>query len=482
MLILSPALLLSLAIVAHAFPNVKKNITNPIVKITVNTQNRHQVIDGFGISQAFQRARQVQRLSPAERQKAVDLLFSTETGAGFTILRNGIGSSLNYDEDYMKSIAPTSPGSPNDTINYEWDGDDAGQVWLAKEALKRAGSALSIYADAWSTPGYMKTNGDDVNGGYICGTRNTYCKTGDWRQAYAKYLIQLLRFYKEEENITISHVGFLNEPDLNQTYASMQASGFQAADMLQVLKPTLAESEFKDVKIICCEATGWGDGEDILSELQSVPGADSLMDVYSAHGYSVHPALPFHTSRKVWQTEWADLDGSWRTTWDYLGKEGDGIAWANKIHQALTLSNISGMLYWIGAENTTVNSALIRISNGTVTPSKRLWAFAQYSRFVRPGAIRVEAQSDTGYVRVSAFQNTDRKLAIQVLNNGHSDLEVEIAIAGLNGTDHLARTWRTGNEVDLEESAQVNFNTTVSGLGALTIIIRQREMVSFVVT
>jgi O-glycosyl hydrolase len=186
--------------------------------------------------------------------------------------------------------------------------------------------------------------------------------------------------------------------------------------MLRVLRPTLEASEFKDMKVVCCEATGWGDAQDILAELQSVPGTDATIDVYSAHGYSVHPALPFPVkATRVWQTEWADLDGSWRTAWDDLGKEGEGIAWANKIHQALTLSNVSGMLYWIGAEMTDVNSALIRIDNGTVVPSKRLWAFAQYSRFVRPGAVRVEAKSNVGYVRVSAFVNRDGKIAVQVL-------------------------------------------------------------------
>jgi len=391
------------------------NVSIPRVKITVDAQIHHQQIDGFGISQAFQRARQVQRLVPTEQQKALDLLFSTETGAGLTILRNGIGSSTNYSSDWMKSIAPRGPASANGTLQYEWDGDDAGQVWLTKEALQRAGGDLTVYANAWSTPGYMKTNGQDSNGGSICGTREADCASGDWRKAYAEYLIQLLRFYKEKENITISHLGFSNEPDLNQTYASMQSSGFQAADMLKVLRPTLEASEFNKVKVVCCEATGWGDGQDILAELQSIPDAESTIDVYSAHGYSVNPALPLETRAKVWQTEWADLDGKWNTAWDNLGKEGEGISWANKIHQALTLSNISGFLYWIGVENDVSNSALVHIQNGTVIPSKRLWAMAQYSRFVRPGAVRVEARSDVGYVRVSAFLNRDGRIAVQVL-------------------------------------------------------------------
>ncbi|KAF2463049.1 glycoside hydrolase, partial [Lindgomyces ingoldianus] len=388
--------------------------------VTVDTQTRYQVIDGFGISQAFQRSAQIHGkfgLSTQNQQQVLDYLFSNEIGAGFTILRNGIGSSTSYVEDFMKSIEPINPGGQNATPKYEWDGDDGSQVWLTKEAMKY-GVGI-VYANAWSAPGYMKTNGNDSNGGYICGVSSTSCESGDWRQAFANYLVRYLRFYQEREGIEITHLGFLNEPDLNQTYASMQSSGFQAGDFLKVLSPTLKSSGFGNVKIVCCEATGWNDGEDILAELQSVPGAENTLSVYSAHGYSSNPSLPFKTSvSRVWQTEWADLDGRWNTAWDNLGKAGEGIAWANKIQQGLTLSNISGFLYWQGAETTSTNSALIRLSNDTLSVSARLWAFAQFSRFVKPGAVRVKAESSIGYVRVSAFENVDGKHVVNVVNNG----------------------------------------------------------------
>ena len=61
--------------------------------ITVNIKQTYQTIDGFGFSEAFQRANLIVNL-PADKQKAlIDLLFNTTTGVGFTIVRNGIGSS-----------------------------------------------------------------------------------------------------------------------------------------------------------------------------------------------------------------------------------------------------------------------------------------------------------------------------------------------------------------------------------------------------
>ena len=91
------------------------------------------------------------------------LLVSTSGGAGLSILRNLIPSD-------SSSIEPTSPGSPSATPKYVWSGNDAqyqGQLWLAKQA--RTYGVSTFYNDAWSAPGFMKTNNSEANGGSLCG-------------------------------------------------------------------------------------------------------------------------------------------------------------------------------------------------------------------------------------------------------------------------------------------------------------------------
>ena len=152
-------------------------------------------------------------------------------GPGLTSLRNGIGSSLTNPYDLMKTIEPVSPGSPDGTPWYDWKGTvkpgfglDSGQLRLTKDALARG--VQKVYADAWSAPGFVKNNGSDSYGGHLCGVTGTEYATGDWRQAYANYLVQYLRFYKQE-GIDIDYVGFLNEPDLKWV-----CSGFLTFDQV----------------------------------------------------------------------------------------------------------------------------------------------------------------------------------------------------------------------------------------------------------
>lgn len=173
-------------------------------QVTINTGSLLQEIDGFGVSQAFTRAREFEECPEPARQRGLDYLFSTETGAGLTMIRNRIGSTT------ADCILPRNPGGPNATPKYTWDGSDSSQVWFSRQA--RRYGVTTIYADAWSAPGYMKTNGNEANGGYLCGVTGRTCASGDWRQMFADMLTAYVKFYAQE-GVPVTHLGFLNEPD-----------------------------------------------------------------------------------------------------------------------------------------------------------------------------------------------------------------------------------------------------------------------------
>ncbi|VDC06962.1 unnamed protein product [Peniophora sp. CBMAI 1063] len=407
------------------------------VTVTVNSEQTFQEMDGFGFSQAFGRANDVKNLPAAQQKQTLDLLFNTSTGAGMTILRNRVGSGGTGD-----SIEPTSPGSPTATPKYVWDGNDSGQVWFSQQA--QSYGVDTFYADAWSAPAFMKTNNNENSGGYLCGVTGETCSSGDWKQAYANFLVQYVKYYASV-GIAVTHLGFLNEPDYTTSYSSMNSNGQQAADFLKVLHSTV-QSSGVDVQLTCCDATGWSAQTTLTAGLISA-GVEDIVDVITSHSYSSSPSTPMKTTRKVWETETADLDGSFSpNNWYSSGAAGEGLTWANNIYTAIVNANVSAYLYWEGAEIGTTNSALVLISGTTPQASKRLWAFAQWSCFVRPGAVRIGTSGTGTNLKFSAFKNVDGTVSVQVINTGASEQSVTVVPSGF--TPNSASAFVSAQETD----------------------------------
>ncbi len=227
----------------------------------------------------------------------------------------------------------------------------------------------------------------------------------------------------------------------------MRSSGTQAADFIKILAPTIQRANLSYVKIACCDAEGWSDQVGMLGQLRSV---DDQIGLITSHAYTSGPSGPMNTRHRVWQTEAADLNGAWTASW--TGGAGAGETWANNIYQAVVNSNCSGYLYWVGVQGGATNSKLVRIDGGKVIPSKRLWAFANWSRFVRPGAVRVgiSGTASSG-MRVSAFRNVDGAIAVQFINSGTGASKVGVKVAGGSGAPTAVKGWITDNTHDVGE-------------------------------
>lgn len=390
--------------------------------LTVDRTERHQPIDGFGYSIAFQRSSLVHNLSEDKREEALDLLLDRETGAAPSILRLGIGSSATNPYDWMLSIQPTDPGGPTATPNYVWDGWDGGQVWYTKEARKRG--IDRFYADAWSAPAYMKDNGTDTNGGALCGLQGATCASGDWREAYARYLVQYAKFYRQE-GIRIDELGFTNEPDWTTSYASMRFTPAQAAEFLKVLGPIAQRA---GVDVACCDSYGWQQSDAYAQAIEADPEARRYLDIFTGHGYASPADRPLPTTARTWMSEWApsSVADGWNAAWD-SGKGTDGIALAERIHDTLALADSSAFIFWLGSSRGGT-AALMQVddANNAYQVSSRLYAFAAYSRFIRPRAVRIGVDGAPDGVKVSAYRNADGTEVVEILNTTNAAVRTGI--------------------------------------------------------
>jgi glucuronoarabinoxylan endo-1,4-beta-xylanase len=377
-------------------------------QVTVDPGQRHQLINGFGFAEAF-REPVITALPDAEQQQLGNLLFDPSTGAGMSIVRFGLGGS-------------TDPG---DKIS--GPGDVAEQVWLGKLAEQHG--VHQFYADAWSAPAEMKTNGSLDNGGTLCGSPGAACANGDYRQAYADVLAALAKGFADQ-GIPLQDVDFVNEPEIGPAYASMQMTPAQAADFVPYLGRALAALHLP-TKVACCDAEGWTTGADYTKAVLGSPQSARYIGLITSHGYTAAPTTPLTSARPVWESEWANFS-PWDPAWDDA-TPGSGFTWAQDLQTALTAANVNGFFYWWGASASTANSGLIQVQGPTINLSKRYWAFAAFGRYIRPGAVRIGAASTDSDLAVSAFANRDGSLVVEILNTGTTAQPVSLRGIPMNG-------------------------------------------------
>jgi O-glycosyl hydrolase len=249
----------------------------------------------------------------------------------------------------------------------------------------------------------------------------------------------------------------------------------QAADFDAVLAKAL-HSAFPDPKlsphIVCCDPVGWGQAQGYADALAS----NDYVKVISSHGYGGAPNSPITGlgHRHTWETEWANLSGQWNASWDD-GGDGAGFTWAQHIYDGLAKANLSAFLYWWGSAVGDSNDAvLIRYTNNTLEISKRLWAFANYSRFVRPGAIRIGATASDNNLETTAFKNTDGSLSIVVFNISHSDISTTFSLQKASITTNCTVTpYITDDSHNAARQAQLHiqqqeFSATVPARSLVT--------------
>jgi O-glycosyl hydrolase len=441
---------------------------------TVNGAITYQTMTGFGISEAFGQAASVMNAPSGEQQQVMSLLFDPNTGAGLDILRNEISA------DPGSTIEPNNPGSPSAAPNYlslASINQDQGQLWFAQR-MKSSYGLTNVFADAWSAPGFMKTNGSQDNGGTLCGAPGASCSSGDWRQAYANYLVQYAKDYAAA-GVPLTFVGPENEANLSTGYDSMLLTPSQTANLLDVLGPAVASSGLS-TQVECCATEGWDYAQQYAAGIDADSTASSYTKVFGSHGYTQAPNSPLNGwAKPAWETEWyGSGNSSWNSAWDD-GTDASGFSWAQNIYNGLVNARLSAFLFWYGTVTQGGgNGALLMLnSNSTVSVASRLWAFANYSRFIRPGAVRIGATSSTNAVEIAAFKNSNGTVAITALNTSSSADPITYSLSGTgvsNGATVTPYVTNASNNTAVQA-------TTSVGNGSFTAIVPARSLVTYVI-
>ncbi len=496
----------------------------PAGDVNLNWNAERQVVDGFGASGAFNKGGSIWRLpDAATREKMLDLMFSKEKGIGLSIWRNIVGDGgVNYSgwgTDYDGSADTIWPDRAG---GFVWDRADWAekkptfdkyQVWLMKEALKR-NPDMVFMSTVWSPPHWMKTNnsvmGNDARATANGQPTNAGRVKPESYQDFADYLAEYVLGYEREFGLKISYISIANEPSLSSAYAHAAWNANELNTFVRdYLGPTF-RAKSVPAKIMMPEHVNFSENALFTNSLNDAV-TRHFIDVVGTHAYGLNFTADAHTTtfptvknlnKGLWQTEFMSQGAPQDNQYEN-NLVGDGVKFSKVMSDMLQFAEINAYLaWWAIANNGADGSDLIRLANdgqpqgsaatnftGTETGEyrvfKRFYTFGQFSRFIRPGYLRLNTDNyrPKQDVRISAYKRPDNHLNLNdpkfVIVAVNQDIDVQTVTIRLDGfpdTKVLA-TYRTSDSENMRRLADSRVV-----FGQLTLTLEPNSVTTFVAT
>lgn len=473
------------------------------VTLKVAAEKEHQTIHSFGASDCW-RTQYLGEWQDAKREQMADWLFSTEVdkkgnpkGIGLSLWRFNIGSGSHEAGDNSGVISDWRRTECMLNEDGTWDfSKQAGQRWFIEAARKRGVK----YTLGFSiTAPYFMT----INGMTRADKENPYANLKETE--YKNYADFMVRVCKE---LGIDYLSPINEPQWDWIVTrqeGMQATNRECSRLMfyideaieeQDADVTVAFGEAADIRYLYRGQTERPLRDNQINEIFAKDGVHSISElkhiepVVTGHSYwSTWPLDTLVTTRtelrdaikeklpegyNYWQTEYCPMEqnadnpngGGGRD----LGMDA-ALYIARIIHADLTLANATSWQSWTAFSDGDYKDGLIFVSDdfntntdrsirqetlktdGEFTDSKYLWALGNYSRFVRPGMVRVEIANsidntleECNSVMASAYKDPKTgDMVVVAINFSKENSKVNLEVDGFK----KAKVYETSDENSL---------------------------------
>lgn len=459
------------------------------VTVSLNPAQTYQTIDHFGASDAWA-IQFVGNWPDGKRNAIADLLFSTETGPegdplgiGLSLWRFniGAGSARQGEQSGIKDEWRRAGSLPGNDGVFRRE-NQAGQLWFLQAAKERGVEKLLAFTN--SPPVHLTRNGK----AYASNGQSNLAP-GQYN-AFAEYLTGVIQGLRKE-GIDIHYISPVNEPQWDWSDGGQEGSPFKNEEISGIVKAlnTALEKEGLPTKIDIAEAGkinylyATEDKPDRGSQVQAffdpaspyyVGDLSRIGNAISAHSYfTTSPFLEAVEKRKQVSAEIASVNNLqyWMSEYCILGDnsgeiEGNGrdlgmepaLYIARVIHNDLVVSNASAWHWWLAVSPYDYKDGLIYIdkekTDGNFYDSKMLWALGNFSRFIRPGAVRIEVQSPDlnekkSSLLVSAYRHPeDGQLVSVIINSGKNPVEIQMDYGDVQVED--IRLYSTSKDENLK--------------------------------
>lgn len=173
------------------------------LEISINRNVTFQRIIGFGSAFSDSAGYNIARL-PASLQRRLVADFFASDGLEHRLGRVTIGGSDFSTRAYSNDDSPVD--DENFTRFALQQEDLKWKIPYLRMAQEISKHALKWFGSAWSSPGWMKTNGQLNHGGFLKGVPG-----GSYYKAYARYLVRFIREYTKKQ-VPFWGLTVVNEP------------------------------------------------------------------------------------------------------------------------------------------------------------------------------------------------------------------------------------------------------------------------------
>ena len=421
--------------------------------IQIDPEKRFQTIDHFGASDAWN----VQLLddwSTAGRTAFADLLFDPTHGIGLSQWRFSITAGFQPDRvpDPTRSSESfeTAPGQ------YDWSRHPA-RRWMLLAAKERG--VKDFVAFSYSGTPRMTVNGQ-VNPDPGPLTTNLRPDAVD---AYASYLADIIQHFARdvpaEDRIDFQWLSPLNEPQWKWDRANQEATRASNTDLKRVYRSVDAELRQRKLatRVLGVESGEIRDmyrpAEKMTGEFKSLFGdyllqfcgdpqiSPVLNHVIGYHAYwsddrhrisadraALHQAMARFPQWQLWQTEYCRME--WHRD---LGMD-TALNVAEVMHADLAIAGASAWDWWLALSRGDYKDGLLytdwhrKGDPESIIVPKMFWAIGHFSRFVRPGMVRVDCTAPAGLLATSYVDVASRRVVTVLINLSKQDFSVQVKL------------------------------------------------------
>ena len=394
-------------------------------QVSVYPNCKGQRIEGFGGAFTEAAAYNYQKL-PQDKRKAFMQAYFGEQGLRYSVGRTHMGSC----DFALGNYACIS--SENDPV-FNTRRDETYLLPMLRDAGAAAGKPIGLLLSPWSPPAFMKTNGDMNHGGKL---------REEYRTLWANCMARYVAFYKSH-GCDVRMVSIQNEPAATQVWDSCLYSAAEEGEFAAFLRKALDAADCADVKILA-----WDHNKDIFvyraEETLSVAGAEKNVDGFGIHWYTgdhfeaVRAVKQRWPGKNIWFTEgcveYSRFDG--------MTPQQKAEMYAHDILGNLN-AGISGSIDWNllldskGGPNHVGNfcEAPVMLSeDGTdFALMTEYYYIGHFSRYIRPGAVKLASSVANTGVEAAAFENPDGSRVAVLLNTGDAPQDVSLTENGAEG-------------------------------------------------